>query len=74
VGVTAGSREVPGRKTVTREDDDDDDDVVVVVVDDDDDDDDDDDNNNNNMGRARYKNVFATATWVSGICALLFCI
>jgi hypothetical protein len=34
VGVTADSREVPGRKPVTRDDDDDDDD--------------DDDNNNNN--------------------------
>jgi hypothetical protein len=36
VGVSAGSREVPGRKPVTRE------------KKDDDDDDDDDDNNNNN--------------------------
>jgi hypothetical protein len=36
VGVTAGSREVPGRKPVTRDNDNDDDD------------DDDDDNNNNN--------------------------
>jgi hypothetical protein len=36
VGVTAGSREVPGRKPVTRDNDDDDDD-------------DDDYNNNNNL-------------------------
>jgi hypothetical protein len=39
VGVTAGSREIPGRKPAKRDNNDDDDD----------DDDDDDNNNNNNL-------------------------
>jgi hypothetical protein len=44
MGVTAGSREVPGREPVTRDNDDD--------VHDDDYYDDDDDNNNNNNNMA----------------------
>jgi hypothetical protein len=53
VGVTAGSRVVPGIKPVTGDNnnDDDDDNAAAAAADndnDDDDDDDDDDNNNNN--------------------------
>jgi hypothetical protein len=37
VGVTAGSREVPGRKPVTRDNsdddgDDDDDDIIIIII------------------------------------------
>jgi hypothetical protein len=45
VGVTAGSREVPGRKPVTRDNYDDDDD----------DDDDNNNNNNNNLLEQRHE-------------------
>jgi hypothetical protein len=50
VGVTAGSREVPGRKPVTRDND----------VDDDDEDDDD-DNNNNNKARFPKRNSYSNS-------------
>jgi hypothetical protein len=54
VGVTAGSREVPGRKPVTRDDDDDDDD-------------DDDNNNNNNNNNVVPDKFFVNWFRVLGI-------